>query len=316
MNHSFSFVATPYGPMLYNIPLQSSYISSDISSFCHDWLFKSNHSRYERAHERKRDATSSGRIRLKLYDLETHEQSDIIRLLLTFANIPHKDERLTYEQWITMKEHRPFLFDQLPVLRVAKTTKIAHCDAILRYLAREFDFYGKNNRDHAIIDTLIEIHRSYRETISLIDDGQHMIRLDHLRLALERMEHVFDSYRCHGPFFFDSYVSLADLIVCHTTNDLTHAERTLLNNYPHLKRIRSRLEKYPSLVNFYQQRYRRRLILAYRLRSRGMMSPVKYPSTTKSFGIPLKIDEQQTTNDTNEHRPALSIVVEESIESS
>ena len=53
----------------------------------------------------------------------------------------------------------------LPVLELENGEMMAESHAIARYLAREFDFYGKSNHDKAIIDQTLDSLKSVEQSL-------------------------------------------------------------------------------------------------------------------------------------------------------
>jgi glutathione S-transferase len=191
----------------------------------------------------------------KLYDLETNNQNEIIRLLFSFAGISFKDKRLKQDE-----EEYDKIKDQLPILRINNQFKIFHLHAIARYLAREFRLYGNDSHDQAIVDTIIETTRCFQEKI--FEQIQNSTNLeerkiiltqfikDHAEKYLNQLEKCYKIFNRHGPFYLGSHISLADLIVYDTIKSLIDIDSKLLDNYSHLKEARRRLEKYPQLANY------------------------------------------------------------------
>ncbi len=191
----------------------------------------------------------------KLYDLDTSNHSEIIRLIFSFAGVSFKDRRFKKDEWIKIKEQ--IIFEQLPVLRVNSQFKVFPLHAIIRYLAREFNLYGAGKHDHVVIDVVLETARQLQEKVSEIienstDHEQALLQFIAVDSAtylkqLEKLHEIFDR---HGPFYLGTNISLADLFVHDTINYLIKIDSKLLENYPHLKGARRRLEKHPWISNF------------------------------------------------------------------
>jgi glutathione S-transferase len=191
----------------------------------------------------------------KLYDLDLHGQSEILRLIFAYAGVSYKDKRLKKEEWEKIKTQMSF--DQLPILRVNNQYKIFHLHAIIRYLAREFQLYGVGKHDHAIVDIIVESIRPlqdkiFEQLINSTDQEQTFKQfiIDHGEIYLKQFEKFFEMFNRHGPFYLGSHISLADLIVYDTINYLIQFDTNLLDNYSHLKEAHRRLEKHPKLLNY------------------------------------------------------------------
>ena len=191
----------------------------------------------------------------KLYDLETNPQSDLIRLIFSYADISYKDKHLKEDAWNKIKEQTSI--EQLPILRINKHYKIYHFYAIIRYLAREFHLYGTGQHEHTIVDMIIEIIRPLQEKIfeQLKNSNDHEEKLreiitNSLTIYLKPLENIYNIFNRHGPFYLGSRISLADLIVYHTINYLIKIDKKLLENYSHLKETYKRLEKHPGVSKY------------------------------------------------------------------
>jgi len=191
----------------------------------------------------------------KLYDLDTNNHSEIIRLIFSYADVSYKDKRLKEDEWNKIKDQ--VSFEQLPILRINNQYKIYHIHAIIRHLAREFHLYGTGKHDHAIVDIILETTRQLQEKIfeQLKNSTDHeqtlrQIITDDSTIYLKQLENFYEIFNRHGPFYLGSHISLADLIVYDTINYLIKIDGQLLENYSHLKEARRRLEKHPRILNY------------------------------------------------------------------
>jgi glutathione S-transferase len=194
----------------------------------------------------------------KLYDFDTNDQSDIIRLIFSFAGVLFKDKHVKQAEWDRVKDHIPVR--QLPILRVNNRFKIYYFDAILRYLAREFNLYGIGNVDHAIVDMIIEANGAFREELfEQINNStsieQRKIILSqfintHARNYLNQLEEFYEIFNRPGLFYLGSEISLADLIVYQTIHYLIDINWNLLDDYPNLKKAHHHLENHPQLTDY------------------------------------------------------------------
>jgi len=65
-------------------------------------------------------------------------------------------------------------FGQVPLFTVDGTFRLVQSNAIIRYLAREFNLYGKNNKEAALIDQL--------------NDGVEDLRIKYVKLIYQNYE--------------------------------------------------------------------------------------------------------------------------------
>ncbi|CAF3040051.1 unnamed protein product [Rotaria sp. Silwood2] len=206
-------------------------------------------------HEQSHD-TAPNILSFKLYDLDTTDNNEIIRLIFSFAGVSYKNKRLRQDEWIKIKEHMSF--EHLPILRINHDFKIFQLHAIIRYLAREFHLYGTGQHDHAIVDIVYETIREFQEKISQQNNNSsinheqtlHQLIIDISTIYLKQLENFYEIFNRHGPFYLGSHISLADLIVYDTINYLIKIDTKLLDNFSHLKEAYQRLEKHPRLLNY------------------------------------------------------------------
>ena len=89
--------------------------------------------------------------KLKYFNLRG--RAELARLIFALAEQEYIDFRFEREQWSAHKATTPF--GQVPVLEVTengKTIQLSQSLAIARFLARRFNFYGKNDLEMAEID--------------------------------------------------------------------------------------------------------------------------------------------------------------------
>lgn len=184
----------------------------------------------------------------KFYDLGTSSRNELIRLIFSYAGVSWREKRFKQEEWEKIKGQLPF--EQLPILRVNKQLKIFHFHAIISYLAREFRLYGADQRDHTIVDMIVQTIRPLQEEIferfhSSPEQTQSII--EQSTNYLNQLEKFYEFFNRSGPFYLGTQISLADLIVYNTINPLMKFNPKLLENYSHLREARRRLEKHPNI---------------------------------------------------------------------
>lgn len=198
----------------------------------------------------------------KLYDFEGNKQSEIIRLIFYYAGISFKDKRVKQDEWERVKERIPI--QQLPILRVNNQFKIYYLNTIVRYLAREFRLYGKDNNDHAMVDIIVEFNQEFQkkffEKIDNIIDIEERKKVsteffDNNGINyLKQLEDFYKIFNQQGPFYLGNQISLADLIVYQTINYFIDINSKLLDNYSHLQQAYHHLSKQPQLINYYNNK--------------------------------------------------------------
>lgn len=89
-------------------------------------------------------------------------KAEAIRALLEDQQIPYKEHRYTMDEWKEVKTSFPF--HQLPLLEDGDL-KIPQTQAILRYLARKHNLYGKNELESLRCDVFQEVILDAREEL-------------------------------------------------------------------------------------------------------------------------------------------------------
>ncbi|UJR22065.1 hypothetical protein I4U23_025133 [Adineta vaga] len=194
----------------------------------------------------------------KLYDFNSNNQSELIRLLFYYAGVSFKDKRVKQDEWNRVKDNVPI--QQLPILRVNSHFKIYYFNSIVRYLAREFSLYGTENQEYALVDMIFETTSLFQDKLfeqigNSSNDEERKTLLtqfitNHAGNHLNKLEKFFKIFHRNGPFYLGSQITLADLIVYQTINYLIDIDPKLLDNYSHLKEARIRLEKHPQIINY------------------------------------------------------------------
>ncbi|XP_067685411.1 uncharacterized protein [Haliotis asinina] len=90
----------------------------------------------------------------KLLYFNGRGRGEVIRLLFTLKGQEFEDKRVTQETWPAEKPNTPF--GQIPVLTI-DGKPYTESQAIAKFLAKEFGFYGSNNQEEYEIDRVIGI---------------------------------------------------------------------------------------------------------------------------------------------------------------
>ena len=195
----------------------------------------------------------------KYYDLENSPQSEIIRLIFSFADVPLKDKYFKDDEWEQIKEQLPI--DQAPILRVNHHLKIFQFDPIVRYLGEIFHLYGANRNDRVAVDMILETTRRVHE--KLIEQTKNSSNDRELfrqwlnqdgAIYINQLEKVLQAFHLQGPFSLGSHISIADLWIYKIIDGLLEIEPKLLEKHAHLRQARRCLEKHPQMINFLQRK--------------------------------------------------------------
>ncbi|KAM4031047.1 glutathione S-transferase P 1-like [Anomaloglossus baeobatrachus] len=104
---------------------------------------------------------------------------EAMRMLMADQGIKWKEEVVTFDTWMKGELKCKAVFGQLPGFKDGDLT-LYQSNAILRYLARNHELYGKNPREATLID--------------MVNDGVEDLRLKYLRLIYQNYENGKDDY--------------------------------------------------------------------------------------------------------------------------
>ncbi|XP_056001225.1 glutathione S-transferase 1-like isoform X2 [Ostrea edulis] len=140
--------------------------------------------------------------------------------MLHIIGVEFEDIRLSHEEWETNRHTMPQR--RLPVLEVGGIT-IPQSGAILRYLGREYGYYGKNNHESTRIDV---ISGAVDDMMYLLDRLFYVERVEQAKVVLKQeilswrleeflnvMENTLTENDGGGGFFVGDQVSVADVVV-------------------------------------------------------------------------------------------------------
>lgn len=101
---------------------------------------------------------------LKVTYFDMHGRADLTRLILTLANVPFEDERLSFPEWQQLKPTTPLA--KLPLMQVDGTTYVQSM-SMARYAAKIAGLYPAEPleafRAEMISDTLCELFETFVE---------------------------------------------------------------------------------------------------------------------------------------------------------
>jgi glutathione S-transferase len=157
-----------------------------------------------------------------------------IRFLLAYAKVPFSEVRIGLNQngsisadesadWESHKHTLGLAFPNLPYL-IDKSgpteIRLTQSNAMLRYLARRFDFYGDSEAEQISIDILQDEAYDFRNCIVEVSytlgDGYPAAFAEFAATAIPRYLDGFESYLAkeeNGSYFVGKRISLADFVL-------------------------------------------------------------------------------------------------------
>ncbi|XP_071948395.1 S-crystallin 4-like [Antedon mediterranea] len=169
------------------------------------------------------------------------------RLLFVVAGVKYEDKRLEMSAWGENKASMPF--GVLPNLKLADGTSVAMSAAIANYLAREFNLYGKGNKENAQVDTvtnaLSEIMDLVYKFIFTKEEGpkaeaktKASAKIASYGAALE--ENLKQNNGGKG-YLVGKSITLADIAFFNAFSEIAAMDDKALDNLPLLKALLARV---------------------------------------------------------------------------
>jgi len=81
-------------------------------------------------------------------------RGEIIRLVLTAADVPFEDNRLSFEEFAKIKSTLPFL--QIPIFEIDGKVTLCQSLSIARHLARKYNLAGKTELEQVQADMIVD----------------------------------------------------------------------------------------------------------------------------------------------------------------
>ncbi|XP_005106678.1 glutathione S-transferase 3 [Aplysia californica] len=105
----------------------------------------------------------------KIYYFDMMGRAEMTRLLFAAAGKPFEDIRFSEEDWPKFKPKAPF--GTAPWVEVDGEV-YAQSIAIANYFAKEFGFFGKNNKEALLVEQMVNLIQDFIQVTVLIDEEQ------------------------------------------------------------------------------------------------------------------------------------------------
>merc|ERR1719158_2146978 len=195
---------------------------------------------------------------IKLSYFNARARGETARLILAHAGVRYTDQRLTSEQFESVKSKLPY--GQLPTLNY-KGVLLCQSMAIARFLANEFGLAGKNSVENAQADEIADaINDLFNARVALhkeTDEVQKSITrrklLDETFPAgLARLEGRL--VERGGQYFVGNNLSWADLHLHAFAHIVRKNNAQLLDGCPKIRNLMERIEELPNISKWLQSR--------------------------------------------------------------
>ncbi|XP_070557322.1 hematopoietic prostaglandin D synthase-like [Ptychodera flava] len=204
----------------------------------------------------------------KLTYLVFRGRGEVIRLLFAAAGVEFEDVRVTLKDWPAVKEADPerkrILFNQLPILEFDGHV-LAQSHAIARYVANEFGFAGNTNLEKAKVDMIVsaleDVYSQLGINVFAEKDKARKeawfteFRETLLPKSLAALEKLLTANGGGDGYFVGDSVTFADIMFADRVDLLVfHSSPDVLDGYPKLKALKSRVEALPKIAEWIKKR--------------------------------------------------------------
>mgnify|MGYP001361791502 CR=1 FL=1 len=193
---------------------------------------------------------------------------DILRLCLSFSNIPYEFERVPRQAWKNRKKEFPF--GQLPIMIVDKKI-YAHTHSLARFCATRSNLYDKDEHKILIIDQVLdwanEITNQIAPSIRAAMREKNFEKSKKLRkefidndllIWFSYLEKLFDRSSSEKVFFNDKF-SIADItawrvIFWFCSGKLEQINTDFIKEFPLLNNFFKKMNNYSSFTKLKEYR--------------------------------------------------------------
>ncbi|XP_036358740.1 S-crystallin 4-like [Octopus sinensis] len=215
-----------------------------------------------------------------LYYFNGRGRAEICRLLFEAAGVKYEDKRIEFSEWKEFRDKMPN--SMLPVLEIDRKIRIPQSMAISRYLAREFGLHGKTNIEMAriefICDCFYDIFNDYMKMyhekdgrllasmgtdcrirssdLTGITSEMRQAYMETCRRILPFLEKTLKMCNNGGQYFMGSQITMADLMCYSALENPLLENPTLLQEYPKLQALRTRVAEHAQLSIYFNRRHK------------------------------------------------------------
>ncbi|GMT36644.1 hypothetical protein PFISCL1PPCAC_27941 [Pristionchus fissidentatus] len=188
--------------------------------------------------------------------------AEVARQLFHFAGVPYEDNRVTMEEWATLKAKMPFA--QVPLLEV-DGKQLPQSYAINRYLAKEFGFVGASAFDSAWVDAIADQYKDYfNEITAALTVFMGFAQGDKPKLVKEVIEPARDKFfpalekiakeNGNNGHFVGTRLTWVDLLLADHIHTVSTIIPGFLDAYPTVAKTAAYIENVPKLKEWIAKR--------------------------------------------------------------
>jgi glutathione S-transferase len=182
--------------------------------------------------------------RAKLHYFKGRGRAETTRWMLAINNIDFINISLEdYNDFDDLKASGKLPFNQLPLLEL-DDLKLSQSSAMISFLARRGDFYGKTNEDAVRCDMLVGAVGDFNVPAMQFTFKAHKDEASRdLDESLKKFGKHFEFIltQNEGEFLVGQKLSVADIIMAESLTSFIEFCPTCLNNYPLLKQLQEKV---------------------------------------------------------------------------
>jgi len=195
---------------------------------------------------------------IKLSYFDARGRAEISRLILAYAGVRYTDQRLTGEQFGSVKAKLPW--GQLPTIKY-NGTMIAQSNTIARLLANEYGLAGRSNLEAAQADEIVDAVADliairyaaiFEPNEAAKSEKTRAFLQETLPKGLERLEKLLEERG--GQFTVGNRLSWADLHIFGLLEREAKNNPELLATCPRLANLIERIATLPNIANWLESR--------------------------------------------------------------
>jgi len=187
-------------------------------------------------------------------------RAEIIRLILTQAEVPFEDNRLSREEFIQRKSSLPFL--QVPIFEIDGKITLCQSLAIARHLARKYNLAGKTELEQVQADMTVDcIQDSINPIPQFFHHEQDPVKKaemkkkyieEQLPVFLTKLEALLVANNSGNSFFVGDSLTWADLYLIRgfAALNLMAGVQEPFANHLKLKALYERVTQLPKIAAY------------------------------------------------------------------
>ncbi|XP_071507732.1 S-crystallin SL11-like [Diadema antillarum] len=199
----------------------------------------------------------------KLTYFDARGRVEIARLMFALKGVEFDDVRVDYTTFATSEEKKKAPLGQLPILEIEGRPILPQSRAIQRYLAREFGFYGSNNKEATFMDLVVETYDDFTEGMSkfIYYESDPAKKAEAKKKFMEESAPRLLAFlekllgQSSSAYFVGDKASFADVTVFNLVDvGVDHLGEDLFSKYPKLVELKQRVSEIPSVKAYLDKR--------------------------------------------------------------